>query len=77
MIVITCEDLPDPANGQITFFDDNTAPFIVDTIANYDCDFGYVLVGGMERVCLGDGFSSRGQWLGSTPTCEGNKNVCA
>ncbi len=74
-IEIKCEDLPDPANGQITFSSDNTAPFDFDTIANYGCDFGYVLMGGSrERECYGDGLSSRGQWLGSAPSCEGSEN---
>ena len=74
---ITCNDIPDPANGQITFALDTHSPFFHETIASYSCTIdgenriGFGLDGGNEtRTCAGDGSSTIGDWTGIAPTCE-------
>ncbi len=77
VVAITCEDIPDPVNGQITHVPDTHAPFEYGNEARYSCyvdgenRIGYGLTGGNHtRVCSGDGSSVMGQWTGTAPTCE-------
>ncbi len=77
VVAITCEDIPDPVNGQITHVPDAHAPFEYGNEARYSCyvdgenRIGYGLTGGNHtRVCSGDGSSVMGQWTGTAPTCE-------
>lgn len=79
---ITCNDISDPVNGQITFAPDTQSPFLHGTIASYSCTFdgenriGFGLEGGNEtRTCVGDGSSATGDWNGIAPTCERKTNV--
>ena len=66
-----CPDIADPFNGQITFSDDRTAPFELDTTATYSCDDGYILSGGDPvRTCTGDSSSDVGVWSGIALTCQ-------
>ena len=74
-LVITCDDLPDPPNGEISFTIDNTAPFDFGTNATYSCDSGFGLSGeDTVRTCDGDGSSPKGEWTGDAPTCDGQLN---
>lgn len=74
---ITCDDIPDPENGQITHVPDTHAPFEYGNQAHYSCyvdgerRIGYGLTGGNHtRTCTGDGSSPVGYWTGKAPTCE-------
>ncbi len=59
--VITCPPLTDPTNGQVT-----VTSRVFGSIATYDCDSGFILVGETSRTCL-----ETGQWSGAEPQCEG------
>ena len=67
---IECEPLPDIANGNISYADDMTPNYEVGTIATYECDDGYYLMGDDERNCTaGDGSSTTGVFDRQEPTC--------
>ncbi|XP_064384964.1 uncharacterized protein LOC135333878 isoform X2 [Halichondria panicea] len=68
---ITCPDLSDPANGQVTFATDTIVPYDFDTVATYSCDIGFGLSGDVMRTCGGDGLSPNGVWSGTEPICGG------
>ena len=70
-IVVMCEDIPDPDNGQIVFGDDTTCPFDLGTTATYSCYPGYSLVGDAVRTCEGDGTQEEGTWSNTAPQCDG------
>ena len=59
-----CQDLPVPLNGRINY-SPTGAPILLDTVASYSCDEGYVISGGTERVC-----GSSGDWSGEEITCQ-------
>lgn len=58
-IVAGCGSLDDPLNGHISHPETHFG-----SIATYECDAGYDLVGEEQRVCL-----ETKQWNGSVPTC--------
>ena len=67
MPVVDCGSLASPANGQVSL---TTTTF--GSTATYECDAGYVLVGGEEtRTC-----QENGQWSGTAPTCNSKSSVC-
>ena len=69
-----CTDLPDPANGRVTFSSGTVTPFSLTTMATYRCDQGYGLNGGSSvRTCGAnvDITNPKGVWNGTAPTCEG------
>ena len=71
-IEVTCEDIPDPDNGQIVFDTDTTSPFDLETTATYSCDAGFELQNGdTVRTCEGDGTTETGTWSGMAPVCVG------
>ena len=51
-------DLIVPVNGQLTV--DST---LLDSVASYTCDSGYILVGDAMRTCTASG------WSGGNPIC--------
>ncbi len=66
---ITCPILSSPSNGRVTV---SRFPIIIDTIAGYVCDEGYVISGNSIRLCGGgDGSSTTGVWSGTAATCTG------
>ena len=66
-----CLDIPDPANGDILFQPDNSAPFDLNTEAMYICNTGYVPVGGdLFQVCIPNHDFDIGYWNGTAPSCE-------
>ena len=67
---MTCSDIADPANGQIVFSPDQTAPFTYGTLASFSCFTSYGLDGETTRHCGGNGSSVNGVWSGSNPTCN-------
>ncbi len=71
-IVIMCEDIPDPSNGDIEYTLDTTATFDGSTTATYSCDPGYVLSeeGNVVRTCVGTAESPIGTFDGVAPTCQ-------
>ena len=64
--VITCPDLSPPSNSAIFYSVGSTDNRPVGTLALYNCDIGYTLIGENTRSCL---YSQ--SWSGSAPTCEG------
>ena len=50
-----------PANGQVDYRSQ-----AVGSVASYECDEGFTLVGESTRVC-----ENNTQWSGSVPTCTG------
>ena len=56
-----CDNLNDPSNGQVTL-----TGTVFGSVASYECDTGFSLVGNMERTCQDDG-----EWSGTDPTCNG------
>lgn len=58
-IVAGCGSLDDPLNGHVSHPETHFG-----SIANYECDAGYDIVGEEQRVCL-----ETKQWNGSVPTC--------
>lgn len=68
---ITCPAISAPANGQVSFATDTTAPYDFATVATYTCDTGYGLAGDAIRSCGGDMSNTTGVWSGAAPTCEG------
>ena len=57
---VDCPSLEDPMNGMVTVDDVSVA-----SLANYSCDFGYVVEGDSARECLPGGI-----WSSDAPTCE-------
>ena len=73
---ITCDDLPDPDNGNILFMADDTAPFDLGTVATFKCYPGFVLVGAFENfTCMADHVNDIGFWDGTAPACERKSNL--
>ncbi len=71
---ISCQMLPDPANGFINYLTDTTAPFDYQTTAIYNCNSGFMLSmpGGSNRTCEGSP-AGPGEWNGNVPTCKGTQ----
>ena len=57
--MIICDDLSNPDNG---FVDQPSNS--VGTVATYDCNNGFVIVGNDERTC-----QDNGEWSGEDPFC--------
>jgi hypothetical protein len=60
---VRCKPLDEIENGRI-----EVTPFNrLGAKAKYVCDEGYMMMGGSERQCQGDGI-----WSREAPTCEGD-----
>ena len=57
---IDCGDPGEPDNGAAIF--DGT---LVGDVVDYECDFGFQLVGDSRRTC-----QLSGMWNGTVPQCE-------
>ena len=70
-----CPILPSIPNGIITYGPDDIPDFDIGTVATYQCNTGFFLLGDMTRVCTcveaGD---SRGEFSGLEPSCPERKN---
>ena len=67
---IMCPDLADPTNGRVTFSVDGLAPFVLDTVATYNCMQGYGLSSTKTRTCIEDDAISVAIWNSFPPTCS-------
>ena len=56
-----CGALSAPANGTVSLSNDD----LVESIATFSCDEGFVITGPQQLVCL-----STGAWSESAPTCS-------
>ncbi|XP_074642636.1 sushi, von Willebrand factor type A, EGF and pentraxin domain-containing protein 1-like [Tubulanus polymorphus] len=61
--LVRCESLDQIKNGKITITPFNK----MGAVAKYSCEQGFILMGGTERYCQGDG-----KWSGKMPSCEGD-----
>ncbi len=71
---ITCETLPAPENGMVSYSTNNnaTGTFSFGTEAYFSCDVGFFLIGDETiRTCVG-GNITVGKFNGTTPACEGS-----
>ena len=66
-VKVSCSDLPNPANGQVSVNDINN---VEGSIASYSCDSSYNLIGNAMRTCQNVGSPTSGEWSGSDPTCQ-------
>ena len=62
-----CMDLSEFSNGLITYEIEET-PRPIGTVATYECNPGFVLVGQENRTCVED--SGVGVFNGSEPVCD-------
>ena len=58
---VECPALQNPANGRV-----NLSSVTFGSIATYECNVGYILVGDLQRTC-----QDNGQWSGRQPECIG------
>lgn len=56
-----CGLLENPSNGQVTL-----SGTVFESVATYQCDSGFNLVGNVERVC-----QASGEWSGTDASCDG------
>ena len=59
----TCEDLTDPADGEVSI---NDASRVEGSTATYTCNAGFLMSGSSQRVC-----QESGMWSGVVPICLG------
>ena len=71
---VFCDALPFLFNGIIFYRDTNNeitfGPYPTGTTAEYECIFGYRLVGMTTRTCIAI-VADVGDWTGMEPMCEG------
>ena len=69
-IEVQCLELVRPNNGNIQYSEN---PFGLGTVATYECDPGYNLMGLENRTCgpVQDMSSLLGVWSGTAAICEG------
>ncbi len=66
-LVLVCDDLPDPANGLVSY-SPSDIPFL-DTVATYNCTEGYEVSSPSTQTCV-DGPANTVEWSPSAaPTC--------
>ena len=66
-ILVSCPGLEEVPNGMISY---STLPnagsnFVSGTVATYDCNDNFALIGVATRLC-----EDSMEWSGSAPTCE-------
>ena len=64
-----CPELPAIVNGFITYAPDDVADYDIGTIATYQCNPGFILVGNMTRDCL-EAADGTGEFNSEAPICE-------
>ena len=65
-----CDTPPVLANGQITFTNGNKPPYKFETVARYECNKGFSLIGETTRTCIRDDSDVIGMWTGNNPSCS-------
>ena len=63
-LLVDCGPPDTPDNGAVVLFNDT----LEGSVAVYSCNFAYMLVGDMERICQFSRFTSA-MWTGEVPTC--------
>ena len=63
-LLVDCGPPGTPDNGTVMLFNDT----LEDSIAVYSCNFGFMLVGDMERTCQFSQFNEQ-MWTGAVPIC--------
>ena len=63
--LVDCGNLTAPGNGTVTLSDGT----LEGSIATYACNFGFRLVGNVERICQLNG-TINAAWTGTDPRCE-------
>ena len=58
--IVRCPDLYDPPYGSVNQTDNKPG-----STAQYECDYGFKLVGDARRKCLYNGY-----WSGKEPVCK-------
>ena len=69
MLTIECPELPPIANGTITYAPDNMSDFDVGTIATYQCNNGFILIGVTTRNCI-IAIDNTAQWSEQEQMCD-------
>ena len=67
--VITCQRLPSPGNGSV-FYSNFSESIISGTVATYQCNLGFALVGDVNATCVGNGRNVFGVWTSNESSCE-------
>ena len=70
---ITCPTLFFPNNGSIDFggaSPNENSTYAFNTVATYNCDTGFSLIGDQTRMCTGDGSRTTGAFNRMTSICE-------
>ena len=53
ILIAQCDELPAIVNGFIIYAPDDVALYDIGTVATYECNPGFILVGDMTRDCVG------------------------
>ena len=64
-----CPELLPIVNGFITYGPDDVADFDIGTVATYECNPGFFLIGVMTRDCV-EAADGTGVFNGVAPVCE-------
>ena len=65
-----CPELPEIMNGFITYAPDDEADYDIGTVATYECNPGFILVGDMTRDCV-QVDADTAEFNGVEPFCRG------
>ncbi len=69
VVLTTCPDLDMVVNGLILYEPDYGIA-LNGTLATFDCNKGFGVVGNRARLCLIDFVSLNATWTGNSATCE-------
>ena len=69
ILIAQCPELPPIINGFITYAGDVVPDFDIGTVATYECNSGFVVVGVMTRNCV-EAADHTGVFNGVAPTCQ-------
>ncbi len=68
--VVTCSDLGNRANSDISYNGGTSNLRLPDTVATYTCVTGYRIVGTTSVTMTTRSCLTSGEWSESAPTCE-------
>ncbi len=61
--------LPSPGAGSV-LYSNLSEPIISGTVATYQCNPGFSLVGNVNATCVGNGHNVFGVWTSNESSCE-------
>ena len=65
-----CDKPPAIVNGFITYAPDDVARYDIGTVATYECNPGFILVGVVTRDCIGPGVDvNTAEFNSEAPVC--------